>query len=294
MSSETIVSGTLIQKRRKGKLMEIWQRLAKNKAAVLGLIILLILIFCAIFADFVAPYGYDDQDYSRTFISPCLAFPMGTDNVGRDIFSRVIYGSRISLQVGLIAVGIAAAFGIILGAVAGYYQKVDNIIMRVMDIFLSIPNTLLAICIAAALGEGLFNVMLAVGISEIPRYARVTRSQVLSIKEQEYIEAARAIGASNFRIIFIHILPNCLAPLIVQATLGVARAIIAASALSFIGLGIQPPIPEWGSMLSTGRKFMRDYWYIVTFPGLMIMLTVYALNLFGDGLRDALDPRLKN
>ena len=294
MNEAVVTNGSQVRKRRQSKAVGIWKRLVKNKAAILGLIILLVLIFCAVFADWVAPYGYDDQDLARRFTSPCFAHPMGTDNVGRDIFSRVIYGSRISLQVGLIAVGIAAAFGVILGAIAGYYQKVDNAIMRIMDIFLSIPNTLLAISIAAALGEGLFNVMLAVGISEIPRYARVTRSQVLSIKEQEYIEATRAIGASNFRIIFIHILPNCLAPLIVQATLGVARAIIAASALSFIGLGIQPPIPEWGAMLSTGRQFMRDYWYVVTFPGLMIMLTVYALNLFGDGLRDALDPRLKN
>lgn len=280
--------------KRQSKMKSIWKRLCKNKAALLGLAILVILILCAVFAEYVAPYGYDDQVYSRKFLAPSLEFPMGTDQFGRCIFSRVIYGSRISLEVGLIAVGIAAIAGIILGAFAGYYSKADNPIMRVMDIFQSIPNTLLAICIAAALGEGLFNVMLAVGISEIPRYARVVRGQVLTLKNSEFVEAIRAVGSSDFRIIFVHILPNCIAPLIVQITLGVARAIISASALSFIGLGIQPPIPEWGAMLSQGRQFMRDYWWVVTFPGLMIMLTVYALNLFGDGLRDALDPKLKN
>lgn len=280
---------------KKSQFREVWNRLSKNKTAVLGLCIILALIFIAVFADWIAPYGYDDQDLNRTFLSPCWEFPMGTDNLGRDILSRVIYGSRISLQVGLISVGIAAGIGVALGLLAGFYgHLLDDIVMRVLDIVFAIPEMLLAIAIAATLGNGLVNLMIAVGISNIPRYARVTRSAVLSVKGQEYIESARAIGADDLRIICRHVLPNCMAPIIVQITMGVASAILSASSLSFIGLGIQPPIPEWGAMLSGGRNYIRDYWHIVTFPGLMIMITVYALNLFGDGLRDALDPRLKN
>jgi peptide/nickel transport system permease protein len=289
------ISGKTKATYRRAQIISIWRRLKRDRAAVLGLIILLLLTLTAIFANHIAPYGYDDQDLNRKFIFPNREFPMGTDNLGRDILSRVIFGSRISLMVGLLAVGLAAFFGVFIGSIAGFYGNVmDNLIMRFMDMMLSIPQILLAISMAAILGEGLVNVMIAVGISEIPRYARLTRSSVLSVKEQEYIEAAKAIGASDFQIIYKHILPNCMAPLIVQSTIGVARAIIAASALSFIGLGIQPPIPEWGAMCSIGRAYIRDYWHIVTFPGLMIMITIYALNLLGDGLRDALDPRLKN
>lgn len=262
---------------------------------MLGLIVIILLIMCSVFAPFIAPYGYDDQLLSRRFIFPCKAFPFGTDNLGRDILSRVIYGSRISLAVGLVSVSISVVFGTVLGSVAGYYGNVtDNIIMRAIDIVLSIPSILLAISIAAMLGQGLFNLMIAIGVSEIPRYARVVRAQILSVKDQEFVEAARAVGAGDLHIILFHILPNCLAPMIVQATIGVATAILDAAGLSFIGLGIQPPIPDWGGMLSAGRQYIRDYWYIVTFPGLMIMMTIYSLNLFGDGLRDALDPRLKN
>ncbi|MCB6347997.1 ABC transporter permease [[Clostridium] symbiosum] len=282
-------------KRRQSQLKGIWRRLKKNKAAMLGLIVIILLIMCSVFAPFIAPYGYDDQLLSRRFIFPCKAFPFGTDNLGRDILSRVIYGSRISLAVGLVSVSISVVFGTVLGSVAGYYGNVtDNIIMRAIDIVLSIPSILLAISIAAMLGQGLFNLMIAIGVSEIPRYARVVRAQILSVKDQEFVEAARAVGAGDLHIILFHILPNCLAPMIVQATIGVATAILDAAGLSFIGLGIQPPIPDWGGMLSAGRQYIRDYWYIVTFPGLMIMMTIYSLNLFGDGLRDALDPRLKN
>ena len=295
MNEQSAKIGREIPRRKQSNLKGIWKRLKKNKAAVLGLGIITFLVICAVFAEQIAPYGSDQQNLRQRFRFPCKEFPMGTDNLGRDILSRVIYGSRISLQVGVVAVAIAATFGVTLGSIAGYYGKIlDNAIMRAADITLSIPGILLAIAIAAALGEGMFSLMLAVGVSEIPIYARVTRAQVLSLKGQEFIEATKAVGASDFRIIFVHILPNCFAPLIVQSTLGVARAIIAASALSFIGLGIQPPNPEWGAMLSAGRQYIRDYWYIVTFPGLMIMLTIYSLNLLGDGLRDALDPRLKN
>ena len=294
MEAEVKKNGLRV-KRRQSQLKGIWRRLKKNKAAMLGLIVIILLIMCSVFAPFIAPYGYDDQLLSRRFIFPCKAFPFGTDNLGRDILSRVIYGSRISLAVGLVSVSISVVFGTVLGSVAGYYGNVtDNIIMRAIDIVLSIPSILLALSIAAMLGQGLFNLMIAIGVSEIPRYARVVRAQILSVKDQEFVEAARAVGAGDLHIILFHILPNCLAPMIVQATIGVATAILDAAGLSFIGLGIQPPIPDWGGMLSAGRQYIRDYWYIVTFPGLMIMMTIYSLNLFGDGLRDALDPRLKN
>ncbi|SES95980.1 peptide/nickel transport system permease protein [Natronincola peptidivorans] len=284
-----------IAKKKRSQWFEVWLRLKKSKAAMVGLAIIVILIFSAIFADFIAPEGIDDQDLDRRFVSPSAEHFMGTDHLGRDIFSRIVYGSRISLQVGFIAVGIAALAGGSLGAIAGYYGgKLDNGIMRAMDILLAIPSILLAISIVAALGPSLANVMIAVGISSMPSYARIVRASVLTIKDQEFVEAAKAIGANDLRIIIKHILPNAMAPIIVQATLGVAGAILSAAGLSFIGLGIQPPNPEWGSMLASGRHYIRDYWHIATFPGLTIMITIFGLNLLGDGLRDALDPRLKN
>lgn len=276
------------------KFVEVWRRLRKNKAAVFGLVIIAILLLTALFAPLIAPYHYDEQNLDEAFISPSARHVMGTDNFGRDILSRIIYGSRISLMVGFIAVGIGMVIGGTLGAISAYYGGVtDNILMRLIDVLLAMPNILLAISISAALGPGLVNAMIAVGIGTVPNYARVTRASVLTVKEREYVEAARCIGAKDGRIIVTHIIPNALAPMIVQATLGVASAILSAAALSFIGLGIQPPTPEWGAMLSAGRSYIRDYWYIVTFPGLAIMVTIFALNLFGDGLRDALDPRLK-
>ena len=279
----------------KSQLGQIFSRLCQNKAAVLGMVVLLILLFCSIFARVIAPYDYAAQDLASKFQGPSLSHLFGTDNLGRDIFSRVVYGARISLIVGLSSVCLAAFLGVILGAVSGYYGNVcDNIIMRAMDILLAIPNLLLAISIAATLGNGLGNLILAIGIGSAPGYARIVRASILSLKDQEFIEATRSIGGNDFQIIFHHILPNCLAPIIVQMTLGVATAILSTASLSFIGLGIAPPTPEWGSMLSAGRQFIRDAWYVVTFPGLAIMITIFGLNLFGDGLRDALDPKLKN
>lgn len=281
--------------KRQGPWMEIFQRFTRNKMAVIEVIIILALVFCALFAPLIAPYGYDDQNIANALQSPSAEHIFGTDNFGRDIFSRVIYGSRISLQVGLLAVSVAIVVGGTLGALAAFYGgKTDSIIMRCMDVLMAIPGMLLAIAIAASLGPGLSNMMIAIGVGSVPSYARVVRAAVLTVKEQEYIEAARSIGANDYRIILKHILPNALAPIIVQATLGVAGAILSCATLSFLGLGIAPPVPEWGSMLSAARQYLRSDWYMATFPGLFIMLTVYALNIVGDGLRDAIDPRLKD
>jgi peptide/nickel transport system permease protein len=281
--------------KKRGQFREILRRFAKNKAAVLGFAVILVMVICSLFPAVIAPYGYDDQQLSRRFVSPGKEYLFGTDEFGRDIFSRVVYGCRISLSIGLISVTISCLLGIILGCVAGYYgDLVDNILMRIVDIMLAIPNILLALSIVAALGTGFFNLMLAIGIGAVPGYARIVRASILSVKEQEFVEAARATGASDLRIIMQHILPNCMAPIIVQATMSIANAVLSAAALSFIGLGINPPTPEWGAMLSAGRSYIRDYWFVVTFPGLAIMITVFAFNLFGDGLRDALDPRLKS
>ncbi len=273
---------------------DVWRRLRKNRMAMFGLCVLVLLVFLAIFADVVAPYGYDEQNYSQMLELPSWQHIMGTDNYGRDIFSRIVYGTRISLLIGFISLAISTVVGSILGACAGYFGSAsDTIIMRGSDILMAIPRTVLAIAIATTLGPGLVNAMIAVAIGTIPSFTRVVRASTLTVKDQEYVEAARAIGASNFHIIKKYIFPNVLAPIIVQATLGVGTAILLAASLSFLGIGISPPTPEWGSMLSAARSYMRDYWHMVLFPGLAIMITVLALNLFGDGLRDALDPKLK-
>lgn len=281
--------------KKKSQIAEVWKRLKRSKTAMFGLVIVILLIILALGADLFTKYTYEQQDLMASFQLPSKEHFFGTDEFGRDIFSRVIYGSRVSLQVGFIAVAVALCIGGFLGAIAGFYGgKVDNLIMRVMDVLLSIPSTLLAIAIVAALGSGLGNLMIAVGISNVPTYARIVRASVMSIGGMEFIEAARAAGSSDLRIIFKHIIPNCLAPIIIQSTLGVASAILTAAGLSFIGLGIQPPSPEWGAMVSSGRAYIRDFPHMTLFPGIAIMLTILSLNLLGDGLRDALDPKLKN
>lgn len=290
------MSNTNTSNKKRSQWVEVWRRLKRNKMAVLGLIILIILVLLAVFADVIA--NHDNvvikQNLAHRLQGPSAAHWLGTDEFGRDIFARLVHGTRVSLQVGIVAVGISIVIGGILGAVAGYYGgKLDNTIMRIMDIFLAVPSILLAIAIVSALGPSIINLMLAISISSVPSYARIVRASVLSIRDQEFIEAAKAIGASNTRIIFRHIIPNSLAPVIVQATLGVASAILSTAGLSFIGLGIQPPAPEWGSMLSGGRQYLRYAWWVTTFPGVAIMITILSLNLLGDGLRDALDPRLK-
>ena len=271
-------------------------RLLKNKAAVVGLVFMVLLILVAIFADFI--YDYDTeviaQNIKERLIAPCLAHPFGTDEFGRDLLARVVHGSRMSLIVSFSSVAISLTIGGILGAISGYYGgRIDDIIMRITDILLAIPMTLFAIVIVAALGANTRNLALALAASSVPIFARIVRGSVITVRDVEYIEAAKAIGATNKVIIFRHILPNCLAPIIVQVTLRIATAIYNTAALSFLGMGVQAPAPEWGGLLSSGRTYIRDYSYLSIIPGIAIMLTVLALNLLGDGLRDALDPRLK-
>lgn len=276
------------------RVSDFWFSLRRNRLALFGAAVLVFLAVVAVFAPWLAPYSPIAQNLPNSLQPPGTAHLLGADEFGRDILSRIIYGTRVSLLVGFLSVAIALTAGGFLGLLAGYYGgRPDNVIMRVMDVMLALPTILLAIVIVTALGPGLTNVMVAVGISLIPNFARVAKAAVLGVRELEYVEAARASGAGDLRIIFRHILPNSLAPIIVQATLSVAGAILSAAALSFIGLGAQPPTPEWGSMLSSGRAFLRNAPHVTTFPGLTILLTVLALNLFGDGLRDALDPRLR-
>ena len=276
---------------------EVWHRLKKNKGAMVGLAIIVILALVAIFADLLVDYEKDviGMTLKDRLQHPSKAHIMGTDDLGRDIFARLIYGSRFSLSVGVVAVAIAVVAGVILGAFAGYYSGgiVEDIIMRFTDIFAAVPNMLMAIVIVAALGANTVNLMISVGVTSIPQFVRTTRAAVLTVTGQEYIESARAIGESETKIIFKHILPNCLSPIIVRVTLRVSSAIISASSLSFLGLGVPAPAPEWGSMLSSGRAYLRGHSYMTLFPGLAIMITVLAFNMVGDGLRDAMDPKLK-
>ena len=284
------------QNKKRSMTAEIWQRLVRNKMAMLGLAILVLLVLAALFADVIADYNTKvvAQHISERLQGPSAKHWFGTDEFGRDIFARIVHGSRVSLVVGIISVSVSLLIGGSLGAFAGFYGgRVDNVIMRIMDVFLAVPSILLAITIVAALGTSLFNVMLAIGISGMPSFARIVRAAVMSVKDQEFVESSRAIGASSVTIIFREILPNCMAPIIVQATLSVAGAILSTASLSFIGLGVQPPSPEWGAMLSGGRNYLRDAIHLTLFPGLAIVVTILALNLLGDGLRDALDPRLK-
>lgn len=283
--------------KKRSQMASVIKRFNRNKLAVVGLIILLILIFLSLFADLM--FDYDTlaigQNMKERFLKPSREHLFGTDQYGRDIFVRVIFGARISLIVAFSVSGFSMIFGSIIGAIAGFYGgRKDDILMRLMDILLAIPSMLLAIVIVSSLGTSLFNLILANGIAGIPRFSRIVRSNVLSLRDMEFVEAARASGISNTTIIIRHIMPNCLGPLIVQATLSMALAILAVTSLSFVGLGIQPPTPEWGSMLSNGKEFMRQHPHLIYFPGFAIMLAVLSFNLIGDGLRDALDPRLKN
>jgi len=276
------------------RFAEIFRGIKRNRLALVGCIIILALVLIAVFAPFIAPHDPLRQNLPKRLLSSCREYPLGTDELGRCILSRLIYGSRFSLQIGIIVVGITACIGVALGAIAGYFGGFwDELIMRIVDTVLAFPGIVLALVIAGLLGPSLFNVMLALTLVHWTSYARVVRGSILSLKEKEFVELAKAIGGSDFYILLRHILPNCMAPVMVMATLGMAHVILAAAALSFLGLGAQPPIPEWGSMLNHGRAFLRAAPHITTFPGLAIMITVLAFNFLGDGLRDALDPRLK-
>lgn len=266
----------------------------RNKIAVIALVILILIILAAIFADFLTPYDYTEQIPQDNFLKPSADHIMGTDNFGRDIFSRVLKGAQISLKIGFTSVVISTVIGVIIGAFAGYYEGIfDAIIMRIMDTILSIPQLVLAIALAAALGGGMKNLILAVSLSSIPSYAKIVRSQVMAVKNLEYVEAAKLAGVNNLKLIFTEILPNCFAPIIVQATIGVGTAILSAASLSFIGMGIMPPEAEWGQMLSEGRAYIRNYPHITLFPGMAIALTILVLNIVGDALRDAFDPKFR-
>jgi peptide/nickel transport system permease protein len=272
----------------------VWRQFKLNKGALIAGGFILFLVGIAVTAPAIAPYDPIKMYPTERLFPPSSTHLFGTDNFGRDIFSRVLHGTRISLTIGFISVTIGAVIGITLGLTSGYFgRRTDAIIMRFIDALLAFPSILLALAIVAVLGSSLTNVMIAVGISSVPRYTRVVRGSVLSVKENVYIEAARSIGCSSAVIMFRHILPNVLGPVVVLATLGIASAILLAAGLGFLGLGAQPPTPEWGLMLSSGRDYLAIAWWITTFPGLAIMVTVLAINILGDGLRDALDPRLK-
>ncbi len=292
MSEKTLVSHKY---RKRSKLGEVWHHMKKNKGAMVGLIFIVLLIAVALTVDFWMDYELViTQSIKDRLQPPSMEHWMGTDEYGRDVFCRLVYGAKFSVMVGFVAVAIALALGVTLGAVAGYYGGLtENLIMRGLDIFGAIPSILMGIVIVSALGANIFNLMIAVGLTSMPGFARITRASVLSVRNQEYVEASRAIGIPEGKIIFSHIIPNCLSPIIVQTSLRVGSAIISASSLSFLGLGMPEPTPEWGSMLSGGRQYLRGNSYLTLFPGLAIMITVLAFNMLGDGLRDALDPKLK-
>jgi len=283
--------------KKKGQFASLVHRFCKNKLALLGLIIFLSLVLMAVFADVIADYEAEaiTMNVRNRYQRPNAEHIFGTDHAGRDVFARVVHGARISLVVGVITVAFALTIGSVIGAAAGYYGgKVDNILMRIMDVFLAIPQTLMAICIVAALGKGTDKMLIALSIAQVPQFARIVRSAILTVKGQEYVEAARSFSSGDARIILRHIIPNALGPIIVQATLNIATSILNITMLSFLGIGVQSPTPEWGSMMSEAKDQLRNYPYLVTIPGIFVALTVLSLNLIGDGLRDALDPRLKN
>lgn len=284
----------------KAVLSEFWSYFSENRGAVIGLIFFIAIVLIALFADFIAPHA-PNQQYRDALLQPPFwqtggewRFPLGTDAIGRDMLSRLIYGSRYSLFIGCIVVSLSLVVGVFLGLVAGFFRgRTDTFIMRIMDIVLAFPSLLLALVLVAILGPSLINAMIAIAIVQQPHYVRLTRAAVLSEMTKDYVTAARVIGVRSLRLMFITVLPNCMAPLIVQAALSFSTAILDAAALGFLGMGAQPPTPEWGTMLAEAREFILRAWWVVTFPGVAILTTVLAINLMGDGLRDALDPKLK-
>ncbi|MBX4918127.1 ABC transporter permease subunit [Rhizobium bangladeshense] len=294
MSTVTVKTG------QPSALAEFWHYFSRNKGAVIGLVVFTFILLLAIFAPLVSPHLPDEQN-RELFLAPPFwmtggnpAFPLGTDAVGRDILSRLIFGARFSLFIGVIVVSLSVVSGVLVGLAAGFFRgHVDTVVMRVMDIVMAFPSLLLALVLVAILGPGLTNAMIAISIVNLPHFVRLTRASVMAEREREYVIASRVAGAGTLRLMFKTILPNCLGPLIVQATLAFSAAILDAAALGFLGQGAQPPTPEWGTMLAEAREFISRAWWVVTFPGLAILITVLAINLMGDGLRDALDPKLK-
>ena len=280
--------------RKHSQFRDVWHRLSQNKMAMVALVIVILLILMAIFANVLAPYDYAEQDPTAKFQFPNAQHWLGTDNYGRDLLSRLIVGGRISLLVSVLSVLFSLVVGGFIGAIAGYFAgTTDSIIMRIMDIIMAIPQFLLAVAISVMLGSGVVNTAIAIAIGSAPNFARLMRASVMTIKDMEYTEAARAMGNSPMGILFKHIIPNTLSPIIVQTTLLIGAHILAISGLSFVGLGVQPPTPEWGSIMASGRQYIREFWPLVTFPGVFIMLTMFGFNILGDGLRDAMDPRMK-
>ncbi len=284
-----------VRERAVGPWLEGWRSFKKSKVSLVGAGIVIFFVLLAVIGPFIAPQGINEQDLTKRLLAPSADHWFGTDDFGRDIFSRIIHGARISLWVGFFSVILSVIIGSLLGIIAGYYGKwIDTIISRIFDIMLAFPSMLLAIAVVSVLGPSLQNALLAIAIINIPNFGRLIRSKVLSVKEEEYIVAAKAIGMRDSRILFSHILPNSITPIIVQGTLAIATAIIEAAALGFLGLGAQAPAPEWGKMLADARKFLLNAPWTMIFPGLAIMFTVLGFNLMGDGLRDALDPKMKN
>lgn len=278
----------------KTPFQEVLMSLKENKRFLVGFGFLVLVVIMALFADFIAPFGMKEQNLSNALAKPSLDHLFGTDHLGRDVFSRVVYGARTSLTIGLSAVSISLVIGGLLGVLAGYYKGLlDVVIMRVSDVLLSIPSILLAIAIVASFGAGMFNMIVAISIGNIPIFARIIRSNVLALSEKQFIEASHALGSSNLRIIVSHIIPNTLSAIIVQSSLGIASAILSAAGLGFIGLGLESSVAEWGLMLSSGRAYIRTHTYLTIYPGLAIMFSILAFNMLGDGIRDALDPKMR-
>jgi len=301
--TESIINQEDIDSRQSGRLAlltEFWSYFSENRGAVIGMIVFVCVVIIAVFADFLAPHSPTEQ-FREAFLQPPfwqdggeLRFPLGTDAVGRDVLSRLIHGSRYSLFIGCIVVSVSLIFGVMLGLCAGFFRgRTDAVIMRVMDVVLAFPSLLLALVLVAILGPSLINAMIAIAIVQQPHYVRLTRAAVMGEMTRDYVTAARVIGVGTLRLMFVTVLPNCMAPLIVQAALSFSSAILDAAALGFLGMGAQPPTPEWGTMLAEAREFILRAWWVVTFPGVAILTTVLAINLMGDGLRDALDPKLK-
>jgi len=291
VSSATLDIPRALDRRSLPQRVLIWRAFRRHALATFGLVIIVVLIVTAIFGPMLTPYDPAEQDLMSSLMPPSREHIMGTDDLGRDTFSRVIAGSRVSLSIAVVSVAILITIGVLTGILAGYYRAFDGPIMRFIDLMMSIPNTFLILTIVALFGPGLRNTMLVIGLTSWMGTSRLVRGQFLSLREKEFVEAARAVGASNGRIIFRHMLPNIISLVIVQATLFVAFTVILESALSYLGLGVQPPAPSWGNMLSSGRNFIQNAWWMTVFPGLAIFITVLAFNFLGDGLRDALDPR---